>query len=239
MVEPSARFEELEIPLREPVHGLQQLSAVLGVPQWWPTGMRVGAVFAHGSSRDMNDTVLVELQRELTERRILTLRFNFPFGEAGKKRADAVPVLRRAYRDAIALLSRDPMAAPAHLFLGGKGLGGRIAADLAATGTRVDGVFFLGFPLHPQGKPEKADPEPLFRIISPMLFLQGERDRQCDIDVLRRILTRVGAPTTLHLLAEADQHFHVLKKSGRTDEMVRLEILTHLEAWMEKVSQGS
>lgn len=211
---------------------------MLGVPQWWPTGMRVGAVFAHGSSRDFNDPVLVELQRELTERRILTLRFNFPFGEAGKKRADAPALLRRTYRDAVMLLSRDPMAAPAHLFLGGKGLGGRVAAEIAAKGARVDGVFFLGFPLHPQGKPENADPEPLFRIISPMLFMQGERDRQCELDVLRRTLTRVGAPTTLQLFAEADQHFHVLKKSGRTDEMVQNEILANLESWMEKVSQG-
>ena len=211
---------------------------MLGVPQWWPTGMRVGAVFAHGSARDFNDPVIEGLQRELTERRILTLRFNFPFGEAGKKRADSDALLRRTYRDAISLLSRDPMAAPAHLFLGGKGLGGRVAAELAATGVRVDGVFFLGFPLHPQGKPEKANPEPLFRIISPMLFLQGERDRNCEIDALRRTLTRVGAPTTLQILAEADQHFHVLKKSGLTDEGVQLELLGHLEAWMEKVSQG-
>ncbi len=168
----------------------------------------------------------------------MTLRFNFPFGEAGKKRADAAAVLRRTFRDAVALVAPDPISAPAHLFLGGKGLGGQIAADLAANGIRVDGVFFMGFPLHPQGKPTQTRAKPLFRIISPMLFLQGERDRQCKLDVLRQTLTRVGAPTALKVFPEADQHFKVLKKSERTEEQVQLEILNQLEAWMDRVAHG-
>ncbi len=238
MVEPTARFEDLKIPLRKSVHGLTEVSAVLGVPQWWPTGMRIGAILGHGSARDLNDPVIEFLQRELTEKGILTLRFNFPFGEAGKKRADSEDVLRRTFRDAITLVSPDPISAPAHLFLGGKGLGGQIAADLVATGVRVDGVFFMGFPLHPQGKPDKTRAELLFRIISPMLFLQGERDRQCELQVLRQTLTRVGAPTALQVFPEADQHFKVLKKSERTDEQTQVEVLTQLEAWMSRVAHG-
>lgn len=238
MVEPSARFEELKIALRESVHGLTEVSAVLGVPQWWPTGMRVGVVLAHGSSRDYSDPILEHLQRELTEQRCLTLRFNFPFGEAGKKRPDSLAVLRHTYRSAIGTLARDPTAAPAHLFIGGKGLGGEVAAHLAGARVRVDGVFFLGYPLHPQGKPEKVKPELLYRIISPMLFLQGERDRRCDLDVLRHALTRVGAPTTLQVIAEADHHFKVLKKSGRTEDEVQTEVLTYLQAWIHKIADG-
>jgi hypothetical protein len=69
-----------------------------------------------------------------------------------------------------------------------------------------------------------------------MLFLQGERDRQCDIDVLRRTLTRVGAPTTLQVLEEADQHFRVLKKSRRTDEEVHEELLACIYAWIQKIA---
>lgn len=211
---------------------------MLGVPQWWPTGMRIGAILGHGTARDLNDPVIEFLQRELTEKGIMTLRFNFPFGEAGKKRADSDDVLRRTFRDAITLVSPDPISAPAHLFLGGKGLGGQIAADLVATGVRVDGVFFMGFPLHPQGKPENTRAELLFRIISPMLFLQGARDRQCELPVLRQTLTRVGAPTALQVFPEADQHFRVLKKSERTDEQTQVEILTQLEAWMSRVAHG-
>ena len=89
MVEPSARFEELKIGLPEPVHELDSVSAVLGIPRWWPTGSRVGVVLAHGAGSDFSDPMIEGLQRELTERRYLSLRFNFPFAEAKKRRSDS------------------------------------------------------------------------------------------------------------------------------------------------------
>jgi len=238
LVEPTARFEEIKIPLRESARGVTEVSAVLGVPQWWPTGQRVGVVLAHGSGRDMNDPLLEFLQQSLTERRCLTLRFNFPFGETNKKRADPPEVLQRTFRAAINIVARDPNAAPAHLFLGGKGLGAGVAASLAGARVRVDGAFFMGFPLHPPGRPDLVEPEDLFRVIAPMLFLQGERDRHCDLDVLRRTLTRVGAPTALQVIGEADQHFTVLKKSHRSDKEIREELLAYITAWIHKVSDS-
>jgi predicted alpha/beta-hydrolase family hydrolase len=129
----------------------------------------------------------------------------------------------------------DPMAVPAHLFIGGIGLGAQVAAELAGTRVRIDGLLLLGFPLHPQGKPEKAQPEMLYRVVAPMLFAQGTRDRHCDIDVLRRTLSRVGAPTSLFNAEEADHRFKVLKKSHRTAEEVQLELLNTVEAWIQKV----
>ena len=86
------------------------------------------------------------------------------------------------------------------------------------------------------GKPELTDPAQLFRIISPMLFLQGARDRHCDLDVLRQTLTRVGAPTTLQVIKEADHHFKLLKKSGRTDEEIREELLGCVATWIQKLA---
>jgi len=234
-VEPAARFEAVKIPLPEPVHGLEAVSGVLGIPRWWPTGARVSVVIAHGSGRDMDDPIIEYLHRELTERRYLTLRFNLPFAEAKKRRPDSTRVLRRTLRAAVALLSGDPTAAPAHLFLGGKGLGGQVAADLAASRVRVDGVFFLGYPLHTAGKPETVQPDQLYRLIAPMLFIQGTRDRSCDIEVLRQTLTRVGAPTTLQVCQDADQHFKVLKKSERTEEEVREEVLNGLDGWITRI----
>lgn len=239
MVEPSARFEEMKIALPDPVHGLDAVSGVVGVPRWWPTGSRVSIVIGHGANEDMNDPVLEYLHRELTEHRYLTLRFNFPYAEAKKKRPDSLSVLRRTMRAAIGALGRDPTAAPAHLLLGGKGLGGQIAADLASSRVRVDGLFLMAYPLHPQGKPEKSQPEQLFRIISPVLFLQGSRDRTCDLDLLRRTLTRVGAPSTLHVAEEADRHFKVLKKSPRTDEEVRSELMRATDEWIQKILGGT
>ncbi len=236
MVEPSARFVELKIPLPEPVQGLEQLSAVLGIPRWWPTGARVGLILAHGAGEDMSDPVIELLHRELTERRYLCLRFNFPFAELQKRRPDPLRVLRRCYRAAIGALARDPGVAPAHLFLGGKGLGGQVAADLSTARVRMDGLVLLGYPLHPQGKPEKASPEGLFRIVSPVLFVQGSRDRHCDLDLLRRTLLRVGAPTHLHVAEEADRSFKVLKKSPRSQEEVHEEILGVVDGWIQKIT---
>lgn len=238
MVEPSARFEEMKIRLPDPVHGIEEVSAVLGVPRWWPTGSRVSVVIAHGATDDMNDPVLEHVHRELTERRYLTLRFNFPFAEAKKRRPDNDAVLRRTMRAAIGALGRDPTAAPAHLFLGGKGLGGQVAADLASSRVRVDGLFLMAYPLHPQGKPEKMNPDQLFRIVSPVLFLQGSRDRSCELDLLRQTLTRVGAPTSLFVSQDADRHFKVPKKIGRPADEVRTELAAALDEWIQKVLEA-
>ncbi len=238
MVEPSARFEETKIPLPDPVHGLEDVLAVLGIPRWWPTGSRVSVVLAHDRNADLSEPLIEDLHRELTERRYLCLRFNFPFAEAKKRRPDSMPVLRRTLRVAVGALTRDPTAAPAHLFIGGKGLGALVAAEIAATRVRVDGLFFLGFPLHPRGQPAEVQAEQLFRVVCPMLFLQGTRDRSCELDVLQHTRTRVGAPTTLHVSQEADQHFKVLKKSGRTADEVRDELVGAVDGWIQKVLES-
>lgn len=238
MVEPSARFKQVKIPLPEPVHGLSEVSAVLGVPRWWPTGSRVSIAIAHAAGSDISDPLMEYLHRELTERRFLTLLFNFPFAEAKKRRPDPIQVLRRTYRAAIGALARDPTAAPAHLFLAGAGLGGQIAADLAGSRVRIDGLFLLGYPLHPPGNPEAVKAEALFRVVSPALFLQGTRDRRCDLDVLRQTLARVGAPTSLHVCQEADHQFKVLKKSGRTRDEVYEELLGVIDDWIQKVLES-
>lgn len=235
MVEPSARFEELKIALPEPVHGVGEVSAVLGIPRWWPTGSRVAVVLAHGQGSNLSDPLIEYLHRELTERRYLSLRFNFPFAEAGKRRPDSAHVLRRCYRAALGLLARDPTAAPAHVFLGGLGLGAQVAVGVASARIRVDGLVLLGYPLHPQDRPDEAQPEELFRIVAPLLFLQGSRDRSCDLEALRRVLRSVGAPTALQVVEQADRSFKVPKKAGRSAEEVREEILATVDTWIQKV----
>jgi predicted alpha/beta-hydrolase family hydrolase len=238
-VEPAARFDDVKIPLPGEPGGQEAVSGVLGVPEWWPSGARVGVVLAPGTSGRCDEPLLENLHRALTERKYLSLRFNFPFGESGKKRPDPMPVLRQTYRSAIEFLSADPTSAPAHVFIGGTSLGAKAAAYVATERVRVSGVFALGYPLHTSGKPDQLDADVLYRIISPMLFIQGTKARNCDLDVLRRTLARVGAPTHLHTVEEADHLFKVTKKSGRTPEEVTEEILAALDAWFEKVVDGS
>jgi hypothetical protein len=235
VVEPSARFEEIRIPLPDPVHGLREVSAVLGIPRWWPTGSRVSVVLAHGSPGSHSDPLIEYLHRDLTERRCLCLRFNFPFAEAKKRLPDPPETLRRTFRAAVDALSRDPTAEPGHLFLAGKGLGAQTAAALSVSRVRAEGLILMGYPLHPQGKPERLQADQLYRVVAPMLFMQGTRDRNCEINALRRTLARIGAPTALHLTEEADHHFKVRKKSGRSEEEIHQEVVGVTDAWIEKI----
>jgi predicted alpha/beta-hydrolase family hydrolase len=180
------------------------------------------------------DPLIEHIQRELTAKKMLTLSFPMPFMQAGKKGPDDMRFMKRTYQAAVALLAQDPSAAPAHVFIGGKNMGALVAAHAATTRMRIEGLFLFGFPLHKQDDPSDPRSEQLFRAITPMLFVQGQRDRHCDLPTLRRTLARVGAPVQLHVVDEADHALRVPKKSGRTPEQVNAEILSALEGWMKK-----
>jgi predicted alpha/beta-hydrolase family hydrolase len=231
------QFEEIKIPLPDRIHDLDAVTGVLGIPEWWPTGSRISVVIARASGE--TDPLIDTLQRELTAKKILTLSFPMPFMQAGKKAPDDVRVMKRTYQAAVALLAQDPSAAPAHVFIGGKNTGALVAAHAATTRMRIEGLFLLGFPLHKQDDPSEPRSEQLFRAITPMLFVQGQRDRHCDLPTLRRTLGRVGAPVQLHVVDDADHQLKVPKKSGRTPEQVNAEILATLEGWMKKTLGGA
>jgi hypothetical protein len=204
-LEHNARFDKITINLPEPLGTIDSMSATVGIPEWWPTGARVAVALAHDSSGSMNDPLIECLHRQLAHRKFLTIRFNFPFAEAGTSAGeDTAEILEKAYHAALSILDREPSSSPAHLFLGGVGLGALVTARLATARLQIDGAFFLGYPLHPPGKPELAHADHLYRIIAPMLFVQGTRDRRCDLKALRHCLQRVGAPTTLRTIDDAD-----------------------------------
>lgn len=239
-VEHAARFEEVRIQLPEPLDGVDSLSAVVGIPEWWPTGARVAVAIAHDADADLDDPLVEQLQRDLAARKFLTVRFNFPFAEAGRKARNEDPeILERAYRAALSLVGRDPTAAPAHLFLGGHGLGATVAARLATQRLQVDGVFFLGYPLHPKGEPEQIDAEHLFRIIPAMFFVQGSVDPRCQLDALRRVLSRVGAPTSLRIVDGATHRLIPPDTAEEAEAAARRAVSFTLTQWMEKVLDGA
>ncbi len=233
--ESKVQLEELMIPLAAPIHGRSEVHGVLGIPEWWPTGGRVAVVLAHGGTGDYEDPLLAMLSKKLTGLDYLTVRFNFPFAEARKRSsADSTENLERGFRAALNALDRDPTALPAKLFVGGIGLGGRVAAGLVADRLHADGLFLLGFPLHPQDKPEQSDPNVLFRTTAPMLFVQGTRDRRCNGVALRASLRRVGAPIELYDVDEADSAFRIPKKSGRSTEQIHAEVYNVLSTWLSR-----
>jgi predicted alpha/beta-hydrolase family hydrolase len=99
----------------------------------------------------------------------------------------------------------------------------------------VRGLVFLGFPLHPAGRPSDDRATHLFDVHLPMLFLQGTRDALARPDLMEPLVGRLGARATLHQFQEADHSFHVPARTRRTDAAVRSELLDDATAWVRSV----
>jgi hypothetical protein len=214
--------------------------AVLTLP---PAGvvkpLQVALVLAHGAGGTMAQPLVVQLADALAARGALVLRFNFAYADAGRRAPDRGPLLAAAYRAAAAWLFARPEARGRALVLGGKSMGGRVASGLAALGDRADGVFLLGYPLHPAGQPEKMRDAHLADVPCPLLFLAGTRDPLCDLALLRPVLKRLGRRATLVVIEGGDHSFAVPKRSGRTADDVLGELSEASARWLAKLKPKS
>jgi predicted alpha/beta-hydrolase family hydrolase len=183
----------------------------------------------------MSHPFLEAVAQELGARGIATLRFQFPSMEARMRRPDPPKLAEATVRAAVAHAARLLPGLP--LFAGGKSFGGRMTsqAQAAAPMPGLRGIAFLGFPLHPSGRPAIDRAAHLDRVSVPMLFLQGTRDALAETELMTLVVHRLGASATLKLFAEADHSFHVPARSGRTDAEIRGEMLDALAAWVERV----
>ena len=174
------------------------------------------------------------IAQRLAARGIGTLRYQFPYTEQGGRRPDPEPVLLATVRAAVAAGREAADDLP--LLAGGKSMGGRMTSRAAAAGPLpgIVGLVFLGFPLHPAGQPGVTRADHLGKVDIPMLFLQGSRDTLADLTLLRPVLERLGKRATLRVIEHADHSFHVLKRSGRTDEQVLDELAVATAEWREK-----
>ena len=231
----NVKFETIRIPVMPEV----AVTGVVATPEWWPSGQRIGLVIAHDAIGGKDEPTLVAMQQALSAKGHLTLRFAFPFAEDKKKRPDAPVLLDRAFRAAVQAVLSDPENAPARILIGGIGLGARVATRVVSQGLKVDALFSLGFPLHPSGKPSHQDVDYMYRIICPMLFVQGARDPHCRIDKLEELLRRIGAPTRLHVVADCGPGLEPVKKTGRTAEQIRAEALVQIERFVQEVISRS
>jgi len=175
----------------------------------------------------------------LAERGIATLRYQFPYMEQRSRRPDTPAVAHAAVRAAVAEAAR--RAPELALFAGGKSFGGRMTSQAQAESPLpgVRGLVFLGFPLHPAGKPSDDRAKHLADVRVPMLFLQGTRDELAELDLLRPLVDRLGPKATLKLMEEADHSFHIPARTGRKDAEVLSEMLDALAAWIERVAKGT
>jgi len=200
-----------------------------------PAEARCCYVMAHGAGAGMAHPFMVAVAAELAERGIATLRFQFPYMEQGGRRPDPPALAQAAVRAAVAKAGELARGLP--LIAGGKSFGGRMTSQAQAAEplAGVRGLAFLGFPLHPAGKPSDARASHLNDVTVPMLFLQGTRDALADVGLLRPAVARLGKRATLKLFDDADHSFHVPARTGRKDADVRSEMLDALAAWAEKL----
>jgi predicted alpha/beta-hydrolase family hydrolase len=215
-------------PLTLRVDAARRVSALFRLP----TRATACFVFAHGAGAGMEHPSMKAIADELAERSIATLRFQFPYMELGKRRPDPPPLCHATVRAAVAEAAR--LAPELALFAGGRSFGGRMTSQAQAIEPLpgVKGLAFLGFPLHPAGKPSDERAGHLSEVKVPMLFLQGTRDELATLDLLRPVIDRLGARATLELLQDADHSFHVPARTGRKDPQVRAEMLDALAKWI-------
>ena len=200
-----------------------------------PPGANACYVFAHGAGAGMTHPFMAAFAEGLAERGIATLRYNFPYMEAGSKRPDTPKVAHAAVRAAVAEAAERLPRMP--LFAGGKSFGGRMTSQAQAAQPLpgVKGLLFLGFPLHPAGKPSIERAAHLDQVRVPMLFLQGTRDELATLDLLNPVVGGLGPNATLELFDDADHSFHVRARSGHTDAQVREAMLDATVAWMATI----
>jgi predicted alpha/beta-hydrolase family hydrolase len=192
-------------------------------------------VFAHGAGAGMTHAFMAAVAEGLAERSVATLRYQFPYMEKGSKRPDPPVVAHAAVRGAVAAAAKHCPGLP--LIAGGKSFGARMTSQAQAKAplAGVQGLAFLGFPLHPAGKPSDDRAEHLMDVKIPMLFLQGTHDKLAELDLLKPVVQKLGSRATLHLVEGADHSFHVPKRSGRDDGEVMVEVLDTFVAWIAAI----
>jgi predicted alpha/beta-hydrolase family hydrolase len=196
-----------------------------------PEAPRACFVFAHGAGAGMAHSFMEAFAIGLCERGLASLRYQFPYMEKGSKRPDPPAIAQATVRAAVAKAAE--IFPGVALIAGGKSFGGRMTsqAQAATSLPGVRGLAFVGFPLHPAGKPSTDRADHLTKIDIPMLFLQGTRDSLAEVTLIEPVVQRLGSRATLHLAEGADHSFHVLARSGRNDREVMNEIIDAFAGW--------
>ena len=187
-------------------------------------------VLAHGAGAGMRHAFLESVADRLATRGAATLRYQFPYMEAGRNRVDPPDVAADAVRAAV--VRAGELAPGVPVIAGGKSFGGRMTSEAQAREPlpNVRGLAFLGFPLHPPGKPATTRAEHLQRVRIPMLFLQGTRDEFAQLELLEPLVQSLGARATLTLTDGGDHSFKVPKAKGTADEVMN-QLCDTLVAW--------
>lgn len=192
-------------------------------------------VMAHGAGAGMRHRFLESVSHALASQGIATLRYQFPYMEAGRRRPDQPALLDATVRAAVSRAAE--LAPELPRIAGGKSLGGRMTSGSAAAGglPGVKGLAFLGFPLHPPGQPGTSRADHLFRVDLPMLFLQGTRDTFARLDLITDVCQRLGPRARLELVPGADHSFGMPKSSGRGPTEILAGLAGVMSVWARAI----
>ena len=187
-------------------------------------------VVAHGAGAGQTSPFMVRTAAGLAERGIAAATFDFPYMAAKRKVPDKTAVLERAWLDAIAAAREQFPGLP--LVIGGKSMGGRIASHVAAAGAPdVNALVYLGYPLHPPGRPDQRRDAHLPKIQQPMLFVQGTRDAFGTADEIRALMSRLPH-ATLHEVPGGDHSFKVSGRGAPKPDAVLNQVLDQVTDWI-------
>jgi predicted alpha/beta-hydrolase family hydrolase len=222
-------------PVAISIDGERKVSGLLQAP----SDARACYVLAHGAGAGMTHPFMATVAKGLGERGIATLRYQFHYMEQGSNRPDTPVLAQLTVRAAVGEASRLVPGLP--LFAGGKSFGGRMTSQAQAHSPLIGvrGLVFLGFPLHPTGKPSSERGKHLFDVQIPMLFVQGTRDSLADLKLLQPLVEQLGTRASLRLFQDADHSFHVPARTGRKDSEVLSELLDNVAEWMKAAVLGN
>ena len=225
------KIETVSIPVTQD----ESVSGILAAPDTLNHNSTTGLVFAHGMANDMNHPSISGVAEGLAKLGFITLRFNFPYREKGRKSADPEPRLIKAWQSAMAFLRDKPGAPLKTLVAVGKSLGGRIASmAVASNAITPDRLIFLGYPLHAPGRKEKLKDAHLYGITVPMLFFEGTRDPFCDLGLLQTVFNRLTSPRELEIIENGDHSFNLPKSDPRKNTDVHEQIVKKCQEWLSK-----
>jgi len=215
----------------------------IAYPPLAPTDGQPRLILAHGAGGSQASPFMVQFATALAARGIGTLTFNFLYSENGRRLPDRGDKLEACYRAVIRAVRDDAFdkslgGGGGPLIIGGKSMGGRIASQVAAAGgpgseaEAVAGLLFLGYPLHPPGRPEVPRTKHLPAIRAPMLFVQGSKDAFGTPEELRPVIRGLKAPADLCVIEGGDHSWKVPKSAGRSQAQVFEFALDAIEGWL-------
>ena len=212
------------------LEGRDAVSGIINVPE---TVAGAGIIFAHGANNDMNTPMFVHLAQGLAENGCVCLRFNFPYRDALRKSPDSQQVLQKTWIGAYQYLKDHSEHQPQRILAAGKSMGGRVASQIVAGGMiKVDGLIFLGYPLHAAGKKEQLRDSHLYDIETRMLFFAGTRDPLCDLTKLAGVLKSLKISWDLEIIEGGDHSFNLPQSMGISQDDIYSGMLKKIIAWL-------